>query len=91
MGLLVPLCIAQTTVSPISRGLLLSGREERKLFADVICLCLPVAALYLSRRQSLLVAIAAFSAAATVAYACYYVVIVRALQRGMPRDDARDE
>ena len=91
MGLLVPLCIAQTTVSPISRGLLLSGREERKLFADVICLALPVTALYLTRGHSLLLAIACFSAAATLAYASYYVVIVRALQSGVRRDAGRDE
>lgn len=80
IAVLTPLCIAQTTVSPISRGLLLSGREERKLFADVACLALPIAALYLARSQPIIVAITWFSIAATLAYAIYYVVIVRALQ-----------
>jgi lipopolysaccharide exporter len=83
MALLTPLCVAQTTVSPISRGLLLSGREERKLIADVVCLVLPVLALTLARSQPLLVGIACFSASATIAYAIYYVVIVRALKAAM--------
>jgi len=80
MALLVPLCIAQTTVSPISRGLLLSGREERKLVADVVCLVLPMAALSAARSHSLLVAIGSFSAAATLAYAVYYLIIAQALK-----------
>jgi O-antigen/teichoic acid export membrane protein len=90
MTLLVPLCIAQTTVSPISRGLLLSGREERKLIADVVCLALPVLALHLARHQSLLMAIACFSVAATIAYVIYYFVIVRALKSAAPRPQASD-
>jgi len=78
--LLTPLCIAQTAVTPISRGLLLSGREERKLFADLICLVLPVGALLLSRGRPMMFAIAAFSATATVAYVIYYFVIAGALK-----------
>jgi len=84
IAVLVPLCIAQTVVSPISRGLLLAGREERKLFADVACLVLPIATLYLMRKHSILTAIAAFSAASVVAFVIYYVVIVTALQKGLP-------
>ncbi len=83
IALLAPLCIAQTTVTPISRGLLLSGREERKLLADVVCLVLPVTTLYLARKQPMTIAVAYFSAAATLAYIVYYVVIVTAL-RGRP-------
>jgi len=81
IALLAPLCIAQTTVSPISRGLLLSGREERKLLADVACLVLPITTLYFARRQSMLVAVACFSVAATIAYVIYYAVIARALEK----------
>jgi len=81
IALLAPLCIAQTTVSPISRGLLLSGREERKLLADVGCLGLPITTLYFARGQSILVAVACFSVAATIAYIIYYAVIVQALKK----------
>jgi O-antigen/teichoic acid export membrane protein len=79
---LTPLCIAQTVVSPMSRGLLLSGREERKLLADVGCLVLPIATLYLLSGRQLLVAIAGFSAAGVAANVIYYVVIVQALRHG---------
>jgi O-antigen/teichoic acid export membrane protein len=79
---LTPLCVAQTAVSPISRGLLLSGREERKLVADVICLVLPISVLYLASGQPMMVAIACFSAASVVALGFYYMVIVNALQKG---------
>jgi O-antigen/teichoic acid export membrane protein len=77
---LAPLCIAQTVVSPISRGLLLSGREERKLLADLACLVLPIATLYLASGRPMLVAIACFSAAAVIAFLVYYVVIVKSLR-----------
>jgi O-antigen/teichoic acid export membrane protein len=80
IAVLTPLCIAQTTVSPISRGLLLSGREEWKLLADAACLVLPVAALYLARKQPMLTAIACLSGAATVAYMIYFGVILHALR-----------
>ena len=79
---LAPLCVAQTVVSPISRGLLLSGREERKLLADIACLVLPIATLYLASGHPMLVAIACFSAAAVVASVIYYAVIVQALRNG---------
>jgi len=69
-------------VSPISRGLLLSGREERKLIADITCLVLPITALYLASGRPMLVAIACFSAASVIAFVVYYVVIVKALQKG---------
>ncbi len=80
IALLAPLCVAQTVVSPISRGLLLSGREERKLIADVACLVLPVGALYLARSLPILEAVAWFSLAATAAYGIYYRVIVQTLR-----------
>lgn len=80
IALLAPLCVAQTVVSPISRGLLLSGREERKLLADAACLLLPIGALYLAHTRPILVAVASFSLAATVAYGIYYRVIARALR-----------
>jgi len=82
IALLTPLCIAQTIVSPLSRGLLLSGREERKLLADALSLTLTVASLYLASRWSLLVAIGCYSTAAVVANALYFMVIVQALQHG---------
>jgi O-antigen/teichoic acid export membrane protein len=78
---LAPLCIAQTTVSPISRGLLFSGREERKFVADAACLVLPVMTLYLARTQPMIVAVACFSVAATGAYGIYYLVVVQALAK----------
>jgi O-antigen/teichoic acid export membrane protein len=81
---LAPLCVAQTTVSPISRGLLLSGREERKFLADAVCLVLPITALYLLRRQPMIVAVACFSLSACVAYAIYYLVVVQALKNSPP-------
>ena len=78
---LAPLCIAQTTVSPISRGLLLSGREERKLIADVVCLVLPLTTLYLTSRWPIIIAITCYSLAATFANGVYYLIIVQALKR----------
>jgi len=82
IAVLAPLCIAQTVVSPISRGLLLSGREERKLLADLACLALPIATLYLASGKPMIVAIACFSAAAVIAFVIYYMVIVKSLQTG---------
>jgi len=81
IAVLAPLCIAQTIVNPISRGLLLSGREERKLLADVICVVLPLSTLYFASTQPVLVAIACFSIASAIAYAIYYVVILKALEK----------
>jgi O-antigen/teichoic acid export membrane protein len=82
IAVLAPLCIAQTVVSPISRGLLLSGREERKLLADLICLVLPLGALYMASGRLLIVAIACFSAASVLAFIIYFVLIVRSLREG---------
>jgi hypothetical protein len=62
--------------------LLLSGREEHKLLADIACLVLPIATLYLASGHPMLVAIACFSAAAVVASVIYYAVIVQALRNG---------
>jgi O-antigen/teichoic acid export membrane protein len=84
MAALAPLCIAQTVVSPISRGLLFSGREERKLLADLACLILPVTTLYLASSGSMLFAIGWFSAASVVAFIIYYVVVVKSLSSGVP-------
>lgn len=84
MAALAPLCIAQTVVSPISRGLLLSGREERKLLADLACLILPVTTLYLASSGSMLFAIGCFSAASVVGFIIYYVVVVKSLSSGVP-------
>ncbi len=81
---LAPLCIAQTVVSPISRALLLSGREERKLLADLACLVLPITTLYLMRGKPMIAAIACYSLAAVLALGIYYIVIVKSLQRGPP-------
>jgi O-antigen/teichoic acid export membrane protein len=82
---LAPLCIAQTVVGPISRGLLLSGREERKLFADIACLVLPLTTLYLSSGRPMLTAVMYFSAASVVAFIIYYLVIANSLQPGIAR------
>jgi O-antigen/teichoic acid export membrane protein len=82
IAVLAPLCIAQTVVSPISRGLLLSGREERKLLADLVCLALPLATLYLASGRPIIVDIACFSAASVIAFVIYYAVIVQALRKG---------
>ena len=65
----------------------MSGREERKLIADITCLVLPITALYLASGRPMLVAIACFSAASVIAFVVYYVVIVKALQKG-PRSPA---
>jgi len=80
---LAPMCVAQTVVNPISRGLLLGGREERKLLADLACLVLPITALYLARREPMIVAIECFSAASVLAFIIYYVVIVGSLRAGL--------
>jgi len=85
IAVLAPLCIAQTVVNPISRGLLLSGREERKLLADVTCVVMPLSTLYLARGQPALLAIAWFSAASVIAYIIYYLVILKALQKRPPQ------
>ena len=82
---LAPLCIAQTVVGPISRGLLLSGREERKLFADIACLVLPITTLYLSSGRPMLTAVMYFSAASVIAFVIYYLVIANSLQPGIAR------
>lgn len=79
---LTPLCVAQTIVSPMSRGLLLSGREERKLLADTLCLVLPLSTLYVASRWPILIAITSFSIAAVVANGLYYLIILQSLQRG---------
>jgi O-antigen/teichoic acid export membrane protein len=84
MAALAPLCVAQTVVSPISRGLLFSGREERKLLADLACLILPATTLYLATSRSMLFAIGSFSAASVVAFIIYYVVVVKSLSSGVP-------
>ena len=84
IAVLVPMCIAQTVVSPLSRGLLLSGREEHTLLAHVVCLVLPISALYLASGHHLIVAVASFSAASVLALIVYYAVIVRALRAGRP-------
>lgn len=81
---LAPMCIGQTVVSPISRGLLLGGREERKLLADLACLALPIAALYIARREPMLRAIWYFSAASLAAYLIYYAVIMKSLRNPKP-------
>lgn len=81
---LAPLCVAATIVSPISRGLLLSGREERKLIADVVCLVLPLTTLYLARGWPINIAIACYSLAATAANGVYYLVVVQALRHLAP-------
>jgi O-antigen/teichoic acid export membrane protein len=82
IAVLVPMCIAQTVVSPLSRGLLISGREEQKLVADVAFLLVPITTLYLASSRPLLVAIACFSAASVVSFLIYYAVIRRALGAG---------
>ena len=84
IAVLAPMCIAQTVVSPLSRGLLLSGREEHKLLADFACLVLPLAALYLASGHDMIFAVACFAAASVLAFLIYYWVIVRALRRGRP-------
>lgn len=89
IAVLVPMCIAQTVVSPISRALLLSGREEQALLANLISLVLPLAALYLASGHRMLVAVACFSAASVLAFVVYYVVIVRALRAGLRPADRR--
>lgn len=90
IAVLAPMCIAQTVVSPISRALLLSGREERALLANLVCMVLPLSALYLASGHRMLVAVACFSAASVVAYMIYYMVIVRALRAGRPAADPRN-
>ncbi len=79
IAVLAPTCIAQTVVSPLSRGLLISGREELKLVADVAFLVIPISTLYLASSHPLIVAIACFSAASVASFLIYYVVIRQAL------------
>jgi O-antigen/teichoic acid export membrane protein len=88
---LTPLCIAQTVVGPISRGLLLSGREERKLFADIACLVLPITTLYVSSGRPMLTAVMYFSVASVIAFVIYYLVIAHSLQPGIARPVPPDD
>jgi O-antigen/teichoic acid export membrane protein len=94
---LAPLCMAQSVVSPISRGLLLNGCAERKLLADLVCLIPPNTTVYLMRGKPMFTAVACYSAAAVLALAVYYVVMVKSLQRhpvpdtsGLPGQAAED-
>jgi O-antigen/teichoic acid export membrane protein len=80
IAVLAPTCIAQTVVSPLSRGLLISGREEQKLVADIAFLLVPISALYLASSRPLIVAIASFSAASVLSFVIYYLVIRQALR-----------
>lgn len=88
IAVLTPMCIAQTVVSPLSRGLLLSGREEHALLAQ-LCLLLPVAVLYVASGHHIIVAVGLFSAASVLALIVYYAVIVRALRAGRPSPAVR--
>lgn len=72
---LTPASAAQTVVSPLSRGLLVEGREERKLIADVACLLVPSLSLYLASRLPLPAAVAAYSIGSVVAFGVYFCVI----------------
>ncbi|HTL93526.1 MAG TPA: oligosaccharide flippase family protein [Steroidobacteraceae bacterium] len=83
IAVLAPTCIAQTVVSPLSRALLISGREEQKLIADIVFLLVPISTLYLASSSPLIVAIGCFSAASVLSFAVYYVVIRQALGGGV--------
>ena len=89
IAVLAPTCIAQTVVSPLSRGLLISGREEQKLVADIAFLLVPILTLYFASSHPLIVAIAYFSGASVVSFLIYYVVIRRALDGGVNSPGAR--
>jgi O-antigen/teichoic acid export membrane protein len=73
---LAPMCVVQTVVSPLSRGLLLGKKEERKLLADIVCLIIPAGTLYLASGKPIATAIAFFSLASVCAYAVYFLIIV---------------
>jgi hypothetical protein len=62
-------------VSPLSRILLVRQRTDLKLAADLVCLVVPVLALWLTRDQSILVSIGAFSLGSCAAYLFYFVMI----------------
>ncbi|MGH8289023.1 MAG: lipopolysaccharide biosynthesis protein [Steroidobacteraceae bacterium] len=72
---MAPACIAQTVVSPLSRGLLVARKEERKLVADVACLFLPSLSLYFASRLPLPGAITAYSIGSVAAFGIYFCVI----------------
>lgn len=78
---LAPACIAQTVVSPLSRGLLIARKEERKLIADAACLILPSLSLYLARDLPLPAAVTAYSIGSVAAFGIYFWVIAWS-QRG---------
>ena len=86
-AVLAPFLWISVVVSPISRLILVSGRVELKLVADVVRLVLPVGALFLARDWGFVPAMVAFSAASCCAYLLYLWLIWYAISRPGPSDD----
>jgi O-antigen/teichoic acid export membrane protein len=82
-AILAPYLWLTLVVSPLSRLILVNDRVELKVLADLLCLGLPVAALFAARAMNYPEALAAFSAANLLAYLVYLGIIWRAA--GRPR------
>lgn len=84
-AILAPYLWLTIVVSPLSRLILVNGRIELKVFADLVCMGLPVAALIAGRTSGFAGAMAAFSAASVLAYLFYLAIIWYAVGRPHPR------
>lgn len=87
-AILAPYLWLTLVVSPLSRLILVNGRIELKVLADLVCLGLPVAALVAGRTFGLTGAMVAFSAASVLAYLFYLAIVWRAVSRPRPRQIA---
>jgi O-antigen/teichoic acid export membrane protein len=86
-AILAPFLWLTVVVSPLSRLILVSGRTDLKLLADVVCLLVPAAALFAARNEEFRVALVAYAAASALAYLVYLGIIWRAAGRQRPLSD----
>jgi len=75
MLLMGPLWVAAFVISPVSRLPIVLGRPALKLVFDACFLVLPLGALLVSARHGVAVAVAAYGAAAAVAYAIFALLL----------------
>ena len=86
-AILTPFLWLTVVVSPLSRLMLVSGRTDLKMLADVVCLLVPAAALYAARHHEFRVALAAYAAASALAYLVYLGLIWRSVGRQRPHSE----
>jgi hypothetical protein len=81
-ALTTPAFLAMVTVSPLSRVFVVTRHIELKLLADCVCVALPVSALLAASGRGLKVALGAFVLATLIAYAVYFLLILRSARSG---------